>query len=101
MAQELVRRQMDHAVQGDWGHDMDEETGHFVQGVEDERVAPHDDGHGIVSIGQTVGADEEPFRLREAPDREQQEEVDKIAQVSEKVVVSLLTVGDESNGHEV
>lgn len=73
----------------------------LVHGVEYERVPPHDDGDGVVAHGQTVCCNEQALRLREDPDTEDHEDVDKVAQVSEEVVVAFLVVGDEADGHEV
>ena len=33
-------------------HDVNEEAGHLVQGVEDERVLPGEDGHSDGSVAQ-------------------------------------------------
>ncbi|KAJ8104601.1 hypothetical protein OPT61_g10671 [Boeremia exigua] len=103
----LGREQMDDAVERHARHDVDEETvrlarvfvlrgytpDDLVHGVEDERVAPHDDGDGVVAHDQAVGGDEETLRLGEDPDAEDGEDVDKVAQVGQEVVVALLVWG--------
>lgn len=83
------------------GHNVDEQTGDLVKAMEDHRVPPHCYGNGIISESQTVGTDEKPFRLWEEPDRTHTEEVDEVAKIGEKVVVSALVVGVESNRHEI
>ena len=75
--------------------------GHFIQAVEDEAVAPHGDGDGVVAEGETVGGDEEAFRLREEPDAEDHEEVDEVAEVGEEVVEADFVVVVPAHGHEV
>lgn len=60
--------EMDEAVEGYRGHDVDEEAGDFVEGVEDHTVAPHGDRDGVVAVGEAIGADEEAFRVGKEPD---------------------------------
>jgi len=36
--------------------------------MKDEAVPPHYDGNGVVAECKTVGTDEQPLRLREEPD---------------------------------
>ena len=43
--------QVHDAVQNDGRHDVDEETGDFVQRVEDQTVPPHGDCDSVVAIG--------------------------------------------------
>jgi hypothetical protein len=73
----------------------------FIHGMKDQRVPPHDDCDGVVPHGQAVGRDEQALRLRKDPDTQNDEDVDKVAQVCEKVVVALLVVGNEADGHKV
>lgn len=69
--------------------------------MEDQRITPHGDGRGVVSKGQTVSTDEQPLRTREGPDRKHAEQVDKIAQIGQEIVVSLGMIGIVADGHEV
>ena len=92
---------MDEAVKADAGHDMNEETGHLVETVEDHRVSPHGNGNGVVSEGKTVCADEESLRIREEPDSAHAQEVDKITEISQEVMVTPSMVCVPTNGHEV
>jgi hypothetical protein len=73
----------------------------LVHGVKHERVPPHDDCDGVVAHGETVGCNEQALRLWKNPDAQDDENVDKVAQVGKKVVVALLVVGEETDGHEV
>lgn len=50
-------REVEECMQDKRRHDVDEETGDFVEGMEDEGVTPHCDGPGIIAIGQAVGGD--------------------------------------------
>ena len=81
-----------------WGRAV---PGNLIQRVKDHRVPPHSYGDGIISISKTVGADEQPLRLRGNPDREQREQVDKVAQIRQKVMVAAFVICIISNGHEV
>lgn len=100
-ALERLGEQVHDAVEGDRGHDVDEERGDFVQGVEDEAVAPHGDRDGVVAVREAVGADEQPLALGKHPDREHAERVDKVAQIGEEVVVAPFLVRVHSDRHEV
>lgn len=40
---------------------MDDLPGNLVQGMEDQRISPHCDSNGVVSIRQTVRTNEESF----------------------------------------
>lgn len=80
---------------------MNEQRGDFVERVKDQAVPPHSNGYRVVAISETVGGDEEAFRMRECPDRKKHEQIDEIAQVGQKVVVAFLVVGDVTDGHEV
>lgn len=64
--------------------------------MEDKRVSPHSNGHGIVTECQTKGAYEEAFRLREHPNAEEQQQVDEIAEVDQEIVVATFVVGVEA-----
>ncbi len=61
--------------------------------VEDERVAPHDDGDGVVAEGEAEDGGEEALGVGEDPDGEEEEEVDEVAEVGEEVVVAARVVG--------
>lgn len=37
-------------MQSGTGHDVDEERRDLVKAVENKGVAPHDDGHGVITI---------------------------------------------------
>lgn len=50
---------MHNAVQCGARHDVDEERGDLVETVEDQGVAPHDNGYGVVAVGQAVDGCEE------------------------------------------
>lgn len=93
--------EMDHAVQGGAWHDVNKQTSDFIQGMEDERVSPHGNGDSIVSQSEAESADEETLAGREEPDAEDEEEVDKIAEIGEKVMVANLVILVPANGHEV
>ena len=82
-------------------HDVDEETDDFVHGVEYQRIAPHDDGNGVVPESEAVSTNEQALGPGEDPEAEDQQSVDKVAQICEEVVVSLLVVGVVAQGHEV
>lgn len=92
---------MDDTVKCGAGHDVDEQTGDLVHGMEDQRVAPHGDGYCVVAQRQTESADEEAFAAGEEPDAQDHEEVDKIAKVGEEVVVAYLVVLVPANRHEI
>ena len=97
----LGRDEVDQAVERNARHDVDEEAGDLVEAVEHHRVPPHGDGNGVVPEGQAECADEQPFGLRKDPDGQHAEEVHKVAQVRQEVVVSAPVVGVEPDGHEV
>ena len=73
----------------------------FIKRVKDHRVPPHGDRHSIVAIRQAVRADEKALRLGKDPHAEEQEEVDKVAEIREKVVITPLMVRIKANGHKV
>ena len=73
----------------------------LVQRVKDHRIPPHGYSDGIVAISKTISADEQSLRLRGNPNSEQPEQVDKVAEISEEVVVAAFMVGVISYGHEV
>ena len=79
---------------------MYEEGGDFVEGVEDKTVAPHNYGDSVVAKGESIGGQEESLRVGEAPYRQDCEEVDEVAEVGEKVVVSSFLVFDQPYRHE-
>ena len=56
---------MDQAMQSHAGHDVNEDGGDFLQIVENQQASPHGYTDGIVSKGQTVGADEKSSGSRE------------------------------------
>lgn len=82
-------------------HDVDEERSNLVEAVKDERVTPHDNSDGIVSVGETVCGHKEALGRRKDPNRQQQQEVDEVAEIGEEVVVATPVVGKVANGHEV
>src|SRR6266487_1967574 len=92
---------MDKTVERYAGHYMNKQTGDFIEAVEYHRVPPHGYGDRIVSECQTISTDEEPFRIREEPDCAHTQEVDKVAEICQEVVVASSVVGIVSNGHEV
>ena len=69
--------------------------------MEDEAVAPHGYCHSVVPERETVGADEETLGLREEPDAQDEQEVDKVAHVGEEVVVADGVVLVPAYGHEI
>ena len=80
---------------------MDEEGGDFVEGMENHRVPPHSNCPSVVAVGKTVGTDEETPRIWEDPYRQEKEDVDKVAEIGEEVVVATLMVGIEADRHEI
>lgn len=46
--------EMNNAMQCSAWHDVDEERRYFVETMENQRVAPHDDSNRIVTKGKTV-----------------------------------------------
>ena len=73
----------------------------FVHAVEDERVPPHDNGDGVVPHTEAVSGDEKALRVGKDVDGHDHKDVDKVAQIGQEVVVALLVVGDEADGHKV
>src|SRR6478735_1565294 len=69
--------------------------------MKDERVPPHNNGDGVVPIGQTVGGSEKAFGLREDPNAKRKQQVDKVAKVGEKVVHAATVIGEDADGHKV
>lgn len=47
--------------------------------MKDEAVAPHGDCDCVITIRKAVCADEQPLAIREYPDRQHAERVDKVA----------------------
>ena len=92
---------MDQAMQSDTWHDVDEETGNFVEAVENHRIPPHSYGDGVISKGETEGADEETLGLGENPYTEKDHEVDEIAEIGQKVVITDFTIGEIPDRHKV
>ena len=75
--------------------------GYFVQAVKDQTVPPHGDRNGIIAKCQTKSADEKALGLREEPDGQDQEHVDKVAKIGKEVVEANLVVLVPSYRHEV
>lgn len=73
----------------------------LVHTVEDHGVAPHGDCSRIVSEGQAEGANKEPFRVGEDPDTQHAEQIDKVAEIGQEVVVALRMVREVADGHEI
>ena len=69
--------------------------------MEHKRVTPHDNGNCIVAVGKAVSGGKQPFGARENPDAEEKEKIDKVAEVSKKVVVTTSSVEKEPDRHEV
>lgn len=69
--------------------------------MKDERVPPHGNSDCIIPKGQAKGADKETLAAREEPDGQDHEQVDKVAQVGQEVVVANLVVCVPPNGHEI
>lgn len=67
---------------------MNKETGDFVEAVKDHRVSPHDDRYRVVAVCKTICADEKSFRVREYPDTEKAEKIDRVTQISYEVVIA-------------
>jgi hypothetical protein len=108
---------MHKAMERNGGHDMDKETNslvfflmlkgsmyqpnNFVHRVKNKRIPPHGNGDGIIPISQAVCTDEEALGLREHPDAQDTQSVDKIAEVRKEVMVALLVIGIVAERHEV
>ena len=73
----------------------------FVHGVEHKRVSPQCDGNSVVAKGQAKCTDEQALRVGEYPYAQHDQQIHKVTQVSQKVVVALLMVGVPAYGHEV
>ena len=73
----------------------------LVHTVEDHRVAPHGDRSRIVSESQAESANKEPFRVGEDPNTQHAEQIDKVAEISQEVVVALSMVREVADGHEI
>lgn len=97
----VVRHQVNNAMECSAWHNVDKETDDLVHGVEDERVAPHDDGNGVVPESEAVGTNKQALRLWEDPEAENEESVHEVTQVGKEVVVTFLVVGVVSEWHEV
>ena len=69
--------------------------------MEDHAVPPHGDCHSIVPVSETVGRDEKALGLWKSPDGKHEEEIDEVAEVSKEIVIALLVVGEEPDGHEI
>lgn len=65
------------------------------------RVSPHGNRYRIVAICEAVGADEESLRLGGNPDYQQEQQIDKVAEVGQKIMVAPLPISVISDGHEV
>ena len=52
--------------------------GDFVKTVEYQTIPPHHNSDRIVAETETVGADEKSLGLREKPDAEDHEQIDKV-----------------------
>lgn len=74
---------------------------YLVQTVKDQTVPPHSDRNSIVAKRQTVGADEKALGLRKEPDGQDEEHVDKIAKIRQKVVETDLVIFVPSDWHEI
>lgn len=92
---------MNENVERNAGHNVDEETSDFVEAVENHRVPPHGYCDRVVSKCQAVCADEQSFRVWEEPDGAHAQEVDKVAEISQEIMVSSLAVGVIADRHEV
>ena len=74
---------------------------YFVERVEYKRVPPHDNCHCIITIGKAVCANQKPLAVWECPDAEHEQEVDKVAQIRQEVVVAFLMIRVEADRHKV
>jgi hypothetical protein len=73
----------------------------FVQAVEDETVPPHHDRNRIVAEAQAVCTDEQSLGLREEPNAQHHQKVDKVTQIRQEVMIADLVVLVPSYWHEV
>ena len=86
---------------------MDEEAGHLVQGVEDERVLPGEDGHSDGAVAQHVvglepGAAEPAVGAHAAGQTLQQHGgVEEITEVQHEEMVLDSFIGQKSGKDEV
>ena len=69
--------------------------------MEDQRIAPHSNSRRVITKCKTERSDKQPFGVGEDPDGCHVEEVDKVAQIGQEVVVTFGVVGEITNGHEV
>jgi hypothetical protein len=83
---------MDQAVQSHAGHDVDKDSGNFVQVVEDHQASPHGYTDCIVSKGQAVGSNKKSSRPREQPDSTHTEDIDNVTKICQEKVESALVV---------
>lgn len=97
----LRREQVDQAMKGDARHYVNEETGYFVEAVENHRISPHSYSNGVVSKCEAVCTDEKTFRVGEEPDCAHAKEVDKIAKIRQEVVIASFVIRIITNRHEV
>lgn len=72
----------------------------LVHTVEHHRVPPHGDCNRIVSESQAERANEKPFRVREDPNTQHAEQIDKVAEIGQEVVVAFSMVCKVADGHE-
>ena len=92
---------MDDAVQSGARHNVNEQRGDLVETMENERVAPHDDGDGIISKSQAVCCREESLRAGKGPQAQGQEQVDEVTKVRQEVVIASSAIKQEADRHEV
>lgn len=69
--------------------------------MENQRIPPHGNRPGVVPISKAVGRYHEAAGVREDPDREQEEDVDEVAEIGEEVVVTTLVIGVIADWHEI
>ena len=80
---------------------MNEERGDFVRVVEDETVAPRDDGAGERSMRKTVTCDEQGRTRRKDPDIDKVEDCAVVAEVEEEIMPCTFLVGVCTDWQEV
>ena len=73
----------------------------FVQAVEDKAVPPHHDRDRVIAEAQAIRADEESLGLREEPNAQHHQKVDKVAEICQEVMIADLVVLVPSYWHEV
>ena len=113
---EFRSREMDDAMEGHRRHEVDEETkgsaktprsetdtlpGNLVQRMKHHRIPPHGNRDSVVAIRQAVGAYEEPLRPRRDPDGQQEQEIDKVAEVGQEIMVAALLICIIPDWHEI